>query len=1138
MTDDLAAALPLAVGDYIGPYRLTGILGVGGMGVVYRAEAPSGLTVAIKTLRADLGDDAAESSSLFLREVRLAARLIHPNLVRALDFGVFEGATCLVMEYVDGITLTEWAQHAEHGADVFGVLDDILAALGYAHARGVVHRDLKPENILVYTSPQGRPSARLMDFGVAHVRRSFEGATDNESGAAGTPEYMAPEQGSLGGAITPASDLYSFGVLLYEILSGELPFKGDEAAQLLMAHLRTPPPPLRLRPGFYGSEGWQDLVSALMEKSPEERPATAGEVRDLLGELSLRIGEETFAGNWGRDNERHQRDAIDIKGWTAAERTRLLGMRHHGLVPLSEPTFVGRDSELARMRAVAEEVRARGGTQVILIEGATGTGKSRLLREFREELERDAQFAVWSGEELAAGGGSESGVRAALRDGLGLSRGATTLDVARLKRRLEKVYALPERYQQIITDIVHLRGLPSDVMDFGRQESVRHLALDVLLNAAAKKRPVCFFVDSVQHGDGFVFRLYQRLLSLPTPDSPRVLVAAYEPHSVGRAFGSAWRALRSGRDSAQVTIIDLEPMTPVQIRDVLLGAADVGVEVAEWLARETHGDLSMAFELLIELTVDGIEDIHEVEERFGDALVPVAVHRFRSRLRELIRSAGVADSSAEVWEQMAFFGQLVAEEDIEAVGIFDAETITRAIEDGLRTHVLQDEPPSLLKFRQAHHVAALRAIAEEEGRLEERYKAVADVRSKRSTLGGELDALQAARDYRSAGAWLEAAAQFEVTANALDAAGRYRASTQAWRELAELSGHSALSSTGAAPRSWRGLSRSALRAGELELAHEAALRSLELDDLSEEGRAESFWVCAEVQRERGELDDALISSTAAWSIYERLSDQAGMARVALGRGLIAWRGGAVAAAEQWLRRALQIWTDLEDPAGEAATYLSLARVGMLTGAIEESRAWIDKALYRFKHLRDTLGEEHGRLLDARLSLIEGKAREVVDQLLDIYSVFSSLHIGHLAAEALLARGQACLELEHWADAEDALHTCAEEFAEIGDTASEAVALLGLAICAAVDGRWQYAESLITEAMRKDAGALSVDISLLEFVERLARLLLDSGRSELALALANQVVERAERVAVGSRLLDRVGQLHSFIQLAVQQDGGG
>lgn len=433
-----------------------------------------------------------------------------------------------------------------------------------------------------------------------------------------------------------------------------------------------------------------------------------------------------------------------------------------------------------------------------------------------------------------------------------------------------------------------------------------------------------------------------------------------------------------------------------------------------------------------------------------------------------------------------------------------------------------------LRFRQPHHVTALQAIAEEEGRREEGFRAVAHARAQLSMPGRDADALQAARDFREAGAWREAAAQFEVTGEALDQAGRFRQSMHAWRELAELSLRPELVAAGGLERALRGLARAALRAGELDIAQDAAQRCVQLPSIEEEGLGEALWVFAEVLRERGRLEEALDYSTRAWAVFETLADRRGMAQVALGRGLIAWRGGALSASEQWLRQALQLWEVVEEPAGEAATFLSLARVGMLTGLVEESAGWIEKASHRFRRLHDPVGDEQCRLLRARLALVQGKHAEVEEELLDIYSTFASMQIPHLAAEALLARGQACIELGHWADAEDALQMCAEEFSVLGDHVSEAVALFGLALCAAEASRWDACQRMVEEAMRKDARATSVDLTLLVIVERLARQALFAGFDALALGLLEQVVDRAERVAEGSKLHDRVEELHYLI----------
>src|SRR5258708_3835744 len=226
-----------------GRYELHGLLGRGGMGVVYRAhDLRLERSVALKVPPADRAADPAFRAR-FLREARTAAALAHPNIVPI--FAVHEVGPFIfyAMAYVDGDTLAR--RIAAHGplpaADTARLLGELADALAYAHARGIVHRDVKPDNILL-DSASGR--ALLSDFGIA--RMSGDGrssAPPSDGGVAGAAAFMSPEQ-ARGEPVDSRSDLYSLGVVGYYALTGRLPFTGETDALVLALHATTPPPPL------------------------------------------------------------------------------------------------------------------------------------------------------------------------------------------------------------------------------------------------------------------------------------------------------------------------------------------------------------------------------------------------------------------------------------------------------------------------------------------------------------------------------------------------------------------------------------------------------------------------------------------------------------------------------------------------------------------------------------------------------------------------------------------------------------------------------------------------------------------------------------------------------------------------------
>jgi len=223
----------IAIGARIGAYRVNGLIGHGGMGEVYRAPRDDGTysqEVAIKLIRA--GRSSAESVRRFRVERQILAKLEHPNIATLLDGGVTEtGQPYLVMQYVDGLPVTRFADARQLSlTDRLRLFVLIANAVQFAHRNLIVHRDLKPTNILV--GPDGQP--RLLDFGIAKLLDPTEQTSTTGDVLLLTPEHAAPEQ-FRGKAITTATDVYSLGVLLYDLLTGVRPFQFVPAAELALA---------------------------------------------------------------------------------------------------------------------------------------------------------------------------------------------------------------------------------------------------------------------------------------------------------------------------------------------------------------------------------------------------------------------------------------------------------------------------------------------------------------------------------------------------------------------------------------------------------------------------------------------------------------------------------------------------------------------------------------------------------------------------------------------------------------------------------------------------------------------------------------------------------------------------------------
>lgn len=284
-------------------FRVEDVVGRGGMAVVYRAfDLRSHQTVALKVLREEYEDDP-EYCARFKREAEVCRKLNHPNVVNAISSGVVGGICYIAMEYVDGMTLKEHI--AEEGkieqSDAVHIALQILSALAHAHQRGIIHRDVKSQNVLISRNGQ----IKIGDFGIAGVADTQTLTSDGN--VMGSVHYFSPEQAK-GMKATQASDLYSVGVILYEMLTGRVPFEGETAVSVAMMHLMETPKPI----GEYASvcPAVNMIVNKALEKRQQDRYRSAdGMIRDLRRALrhpdgafmshhehSIHVGETSPAG--------------------------------------------------------------------------------------------------------------------------------------------------------------------------------------------------------------------------------------------------------------------------------------------------------------------------------------------------------------------------------------------------------------------------------------------------------------------------------------------------------------------------------------------------------------------------------------------------------------------------------------------------------------------------------------------------------------------------------------------------------------------------------------------------------------------------------------------------------------------------
>ncbi len=327
-------------------YQIQAHLGAGGMGEVYRVlDLEQGELCALKILNEMMDERVVRRR--FHREFQVLNRFQHPRLVRTYTWGFAEERPYFTMEYLPGKTLEKIiADRVMLGrfraSHFFDLIQQIAEGLAYVHAQGAVHRDLKPSNIMVLETEEGIETT-ILDLGLAKFRHHSVSIT--QTGATiGTAEYMSPEQGK-GLWVDHRSDLYSLGVILYEMLTGVPPFSGQNPVSVILKHIRESPPPMG-EAHVEVPEQTQQIVLKLLAKEPVDRYQSAEELARALPSKFVLSDDE----------------------------------QHNGPVKIMRPQFVGRESEMKTLRAMLKNVLV-GEQRVVLISGEAGVGKSRLVEE-------------------------------------------------------------------------------------------------------------------------------------------------------------------------------------------------------------------------------------------------------------------------------------------------------------------------------------------------------------------------------------------------------------------------------------------------------------------------------------------------------------------------------------------------------------------------------------------------------------------------------------------------------------------------------------------------------------------------------------------------------------------------------------
>jgi serine/threonine-protein kinase len=545
-----------------GGYLILELVGIGGMGRVYRAEQTNlGRTVAVKIIHPHLvGEENA--AARFITEARAASRLNHPNSVGIIDFGKSpDGQLYLVMEYLRGRDLARVTY--DDGPLAFrrivDVLRQTLAALAEAHSQNIVHRDLKPENIILEPVRSGGDFVKVVDFGLAKMRAETQQPGITSPGiVCGTPEYMSPEQ-ARGDPLDARSDLYAVGVILYQLLTGRLPFEAESPTQVVLAHLtQLPRDPREVAPergiptplvavvlkalAKDAKDRYQDsddfagaLAEALAKIEDRPSPTTTSAASVPCGACgALNPANQKFCGECGAAVTATQLSVIprrpsmppaslaspsaDAAPTQPSARPRVVAPNDKG--SRSAFPFIGRQDDLAWLEARRVAVRSLAGACVV---GDIGIGKSRLVQEFLAVAFAAGDFVVQTGPDPAW---AEVGYYAVKR---AIGQLASLPDDGGSQR--DWVGATPEARRGLADMFAQDssgrgRALSPDERRFAAAEALRWAI--VRASERARGRCVVLAIDDLHCLDGASRNAFADALSDP-PLVPALLVATYPP---------------------------------------------------------------------------------------------------------------------------------------------------------------------------------------------------------------------------------------------------------------------------------------------------------------------------------------------------------------------------------------------------------------------------------------------------------------------------------------------------------------------------------------------------------------------------------------------------------------------------------
>ena len=1006
----------------LGAFVLEERIAYGGMGEIWRGvHLRSGTPVAIKVMTGGYVHEPMYRE-VFRSEVEAVASLHHPNVTIVFDYGVIPesvaaatdgellaGSPYLVMEYASRGSLDR-LRLPLHWHDFERITRALLQALGHAHARGIIHRDIKPGNVLLGSSDDPRPHLKLTDFGIAHAlgRHLPSHADASPHGTVedvlGTPWYMAPEQ--LTGHwrdYGPWTDLYAFGIVAWELATGDVPFDGENAFDIGMSHLEEPLPPFQPRmPAPKELEGW---LQKLLAKEHRDRFQCAADALAAFDALPRPEVDQSGAVLNGTppttEPPVRESSAPTVSDVPLVERTTMLqplngvaeagdaasSVLHAmptppvpadwrtmeprpevneligsglGLYAMRHPPFIGRERERDTLWAALRHMQETRQPVGIVVRGPAGIGKTRLANWVAERAEECGAARV-----LRARNEAEGGPRSGLPRMLAEAFRLIGLGEEELRHRVRQLMAQLGVYDPLFAE--EIIGFVADAVESPADQRAKRFegrAMDRqrlvarVLEALAKERPLVVIVDDVHH-EPDTLGLLDGLLSAEDYALP-VLFVVTGRDDTQEDEGPMQLSSFAGRED--VVELRVGPLRPTDTESLLRELLPMAQRLRTNVAQRVDGNPLFATQLV----GDWVEQERLMETTGGYDLIDDGSYALPDSIfgTWTARIEGVVegDHDAIAIELAALLGREFSTTELSlATERYGAPMATDFIARLVRSR-LCEATDSGWAFRHAMLRETIMRRAKEGARWEALHRACA------SAMGAdEQQPDRRARHLIEAGAWSEASGAILLAARVAHRRGE-PAQALAWLEQHER----ALEAAAIDARDARRADATSLRAnvllrlGRRDEAERCARDVVESPyvDTWPRASADADDALAFISRQRGEMKEARAFSLRALQRFEVLGDAAGQARVLLNLGYTSLGEQRFNAALASFERAGRFFEHAQDEGGVARALLASGRARLEVGALDEGRRDLLAAREMFDQLgQGALAREVDRTLD-------------------------------------------------------------------------------------------------------------------------------------------------------------------------------